>query len=78
MQFDNIEAVRKYSWAGNAHSDHDAMTAIDAFVANDTHSIADRAEALRIMGRDGMGLEGEDNGDDLTDEELVAEWRSCQ
>lgn len=56
MQFTNIQAIRDHQFVGNHHSDSDAFRAIDAFARSNANTIADRAEALRIIGRSGMGL----------------------
>jgi hypothetical protein len=54
--------------------DMSAFNAIEAFASDTTRSMYDRAEALRIMGREGMGLDPVDNGEHLSDEDLVEEF----
>lgn len=71
-----IETIRTWEWCGNAHSDGPAFASIDKFVLDTTKPVADRGEAIRIMGKEGMGLKGEDAGDHMTDEQLVDEWFS--
>lgn len=74
MQFNKIQEIREHKFIGNAHRDNDAFTAICDFADDDCLPIADRAEALRIMARKGMGLEGVDAGDDLDDMQLLMEY----
>lgn len=71
--FKEIEAIRAHEFVGNAFSDGPAFNAICQFV-DDDHTTAERAEALRIMARKGMGLSGEDAGDDLSDEDLWIQY----
>jgi hypothetical protein len=70
-----IEGIREWKWCGNAWSDGPAFTSVHEFALNPANSIADRAEALRISGRDGMGLTDEEMcivG--LSDQEQVDEY----
>ncbi len=69
-----ISAIRTHQFVGNAHSDSLAFDAIDRYAADVDHTISERAEALRIMAHKGMGLEGEQAGDNLTDEQLVQQF----
>ena len=71
----NIETIRAHEWCGNAHSDAAAFASIQEFVRSNA-PLAERAAAVRIMAHRGMGLEGEDAGDDLSDEELLAEMNT--
>lgn len=67
--FSNIEEIQKWWFQGNHFSDHQAFNGIQVFVENENNSLADRAEALRVMSDKGMGC-GRD--EDITDEEYVA------
>jgi len=65
-----IEMIRAHRWCGNAWSDGPAFDSIHKFVIDESNSVADRAEALRIMGRDAMGLED----DGVSDAAAVARY----
>jgi hypothetical protein len=60
-----LEAIR-------AWSDGNAFDSIFEFVRDETNSIADRVEALRIMVINGMGLTLEEARGGFTDEGLAA------
>lgn len=51
-----ISDLRAWDFKGNAHSDHDIFHSIYAFVGDESRPLAERAEALYIMGDKGMGL----------------------
>jgi hypothetical protein len=72
--FNKIEAIRAHKFVGNAFSDMPAFFAICDFTDDVNHSVQDRVEALRIMARKGMGLSGEDAGDNLSDDVFLAEY----
>jgi hypothetical protein len=74
MNFVNIESIRRHKFVGNAHSDEKAFAAICSFADNYNNELCDRAEALRIMAKQGMGLSGHAAGDNLSDGELVASY----
>ena len=71
MQFNNISEIQAHCFVGNAYSDQPAFNAIHDFVMNDNNSIADRAEALRVMSDVGMGC---GRGDDESDEQVLASY----
>lgn len=69
VEFASIDEIRAHSWAGNHAQDRQAFNAIDRFVANFAHGLADRAEAIRIMADKGMGMGRDEH---ISDEVLVA------
>lgn len=69
-----ISAIRAHQFVGNAHSDSLVFDAIDMFAADENNSVPERAEALRIMAKKGMGLEGNEAGDNVNDWALVQEF----
>jgi hypothetical protein len=70
-----IEAIRAWEFCGNAWSDGLAFKSIDEFVLDGDKPAADRAEALRVMGRNGMGLTDEEMGiAGKSDEQQVLEY----
>lgn len=73
-----IETIYAHQWCGNAWSDGPAFNSIVEFVADASRPIIERAGALRTMARKGMGLTGDDAGDNLTDFELVIEFMGSQ
>lgn len=67
ITFTDIQQIKDHQFIGNHASDYQAFNGIDAFVQDESTSIADKAEALRQMQDCGMGCgRGEE-----TDEELV-------
>lgn len=68
QQFDSIDQIKEHTFAGCYLFDGAAFRGIEKFVLDTSHSIADRAEALRIMSDKGMGC-GRD--EDFSDEALV-------
>lgn len=76
--FQTIEQVRAHKFVGNAMSDADAFRAIDAFAADRKRPLAERAEALRIQMRDGMGLSGRDACEHWSDADLVHQFMHCR
>ena len=74
MKFKNIKEIQAHTFAGNAFSDRDAFEAIHQFVINGNNSVADRAEALRVMTDKGMGLGRDEETSD--EDSLVAYFRS--
>lgn len=67
--FTTIEQIQAHQFVGNHFSDRQAFEAIDRFVMNERNSIADRAEALRVITDKGMGCGREEC---MSDHELVA------
>ena len=67
MNFNTIQEIQAHRFIGNHASDSQAFQAINQFV-NHSDSIADQAEALRVMGDQGMGLGREEH---LSDQVLV-------
>lgn len=45
-----ISTLRAWDFAGNYYSDHDIFASIEAFVRDESNALAERAEALFIMG----------------------------
>lgn len=70
----SLSSIRAIQWVGNHHSDSQSFRRVDRFVQDSSHSVADRAAALRIMARDGMGLTGDDAGDGVPDDVLVQRY----
>lgn len=68
VKFSNIEEIKNHKFAGNHFFDCGSFTGIENFVLDGSNSIADRAEALRIMSDKGMGCGREEH---LTDAALV-------
>ncbi len=66
-----IEGIRAWAWVGNAWSDGEAFNSIHRFVSDESHSVEERAEALWIMGREGMGLDPEQNEEHLPPAEVL-------
>ena len=63
MHFTSIKQIRAHKWVGNAMSDSPAFAAVDGFARDSSaNTVADRAEALRVMCRNGMGLTDEAQG----------------
>lgn len=71
MKFNTITQIAAHQFIGNHASDHLAFMAIDEFVQNEQNSLADRAEAIRIMSDKGMGC-GRDEW--LSDAAIVADY----
>lgn len=74
MKFTSLAQIQAHVFIGNHASDHAAFNAIDAFAADPTNSIEDRAEALWIMGREGMGLDADTNLEHLSPDAMVDEF----
>lgn len=68
MVFDSIEQIKAHQFVGNYHSDSEAFNAIETFVLKKGTSLADQAEALRVMGDKGMGIGRDEH---MSDQELV-------
>lgn len=69
--FTNIEQIKQHQFIGNHASDYSAFNGIDAFVQDESTSIADKAEALRQMQDRGMGC---GRSEELTDEQFVESY----
>lgn len=61
-----IEEIRALQWAGNHASDSDSFNAVDELLSSEA-PMGDKREALQIMQRDGMGIEGEITDQDVLD-----------
>jgi hypothetical protein len=72
-----LEELRKHQWVGNHYHDMPMFTRIHEFVLDERNSVEDRAKALWIMGRDGMGLDPKTNEEHLTPHELLRVYRSA-
>lgn len=68
MKFNTIAEIQAHQFAGNAYSDQKAFSAIDDYVQDLSTTMADKAEALRVMCDHGMGL-GRD--EETSDEDIV-------
>ena len=66
-----IQQITAHKWVGNAHADMDAFNRIHAFVTDRRHTVAARAEALRIMSDKGMGCGRDEH---LSDAVIIAEY----
>lgn len=53
--FTNLQQIQSYQFAGSHAFDVYAFKQIELFAQDTKHSVADRAEALRIMQDKGMG-----------------------
>lgn len=68
MKFNTIQEIQAHVFYGNHHHDSEAFNAIEAFVQDESTSLADQAEALRVMGDKGMGLGREEH---ISDQVMV-------
>lgn len=71
LAFTSIEQIQAHEFCGNHFSDSAAFDAIFEFVLNTSVSVADRAEAIRVMQGKGMGCGRSEN---VTDDDLVNEF----
>jgi len=71
--FTNIDQVLAQTFVGVFSADQ-VMFDIYAFVENESHSIADRAAALRHLGVHCFGFEGHDAGIGIPDQEFVDQY----
>lgn len=69
-----IEQIRNMPFYGNFFQDGAGFAKIEEFAASDTNPVSHRAEALRRMYKDGMGLEGIEACDHFSDNELVEDF----
>ena len=67
----NIEQIKAHNWFGNHFSDRIMFNEVHNFVTNEHNSIADRAEALRIMSDKGMGCGRDEH---ISDDDIVADY----
>ena len=74
IKFDTLAQIQAHEFVGCHAFDHEAFTAIEQFALNEAHPIADRAEALRVMGREGMGLTPEENLEHMPDDEFIQDF----
>lgn len=72
------EAILAHKYVGNFYADSKQMGVVSAFAANTANPLAHRADVLRHMAREGMGLEGEQAGNNLTDLALVLEFMQSE
>lgn len=56
VHFKSIEEIRKYRFYGNHTCDHQAFRGIQRFAEDESNSLSDRAEAIRIKCDRGMGM----------------------
>ena len=56
VEFNSIEKIRNHSFYGNHAFDHQAFQGIHRFVKDESNSLADRAEAVRIKCDRGMDM----------------------
>lgn len=69
MKFITIQQIQAHIFCGHYCSgDFEAITAVEAFVQDESTSLEDQAEALRVMGDRSMGLGREE---EISDQELV-------
>lgn len=73
MKFKTLEDIKQHEFNGCHFSDREVFDAIDVFVQDETNALEDRAEALRVMFEDGMGLDP----DDMTDQEMIDEYNKA-
>lgn len=78
MRFDTISQIKSHQFVGNFMSDQTAFRAIYVFVSDTTRPIFERAEALRILGRVGMGLTPLENLEHLSDEARLQKFIDSQ
>ncbi len=52
-----IEQIRAMTFAGNFHADQPKFDQIDTFIVDENNPMKDRAEAVRKMVEDGMGID---------------------
>ena len=52
-----IEKIRTMTFAGNFHQDQPKFDQIDNFITDKKNPMKDRAEAVKKMVEDGMGIE---------------------
>ncbi len=71
MKFNTIQEIQNHQFFGNHFSDHTAFNAIDQFAQDESNSMSDRAESLRIMSDKGMSC-GRD--EQISDIDLVTEY----
>jgi len=68
VHFKSIEEIRAHQFYGNHAFDHQAFQGIHRFVEDESNSLADRAEAIRIKCIRGMGMPVSEK---MTDEEII-------
>lgn len=74
LSLKSLAAIRQHPIAGNFHNDVDLINAIYSFVENKSNTIEDRAEALRHLASNILGLEGHDAGVGVADQEFVTQY----
>ncbi len=72
ISFASLAEIQAHRWVGCHSGDSAAFQAVERFVLNESNPLADRASAIRVMGRDGMGLDPVANLEHLSDEQLLA------
>lgn len=73
-QFKTIQQIQNHQFIGNHAADCDAFNRIEAFARNESHSVADRAEAVRIMQDKGMGA---GRSEEMSDEQFLTAFLEC-
>lgn len=68
VTFTSIEDIKNHNWWGNAYRDMPAFKEIDRIVQSNEWTVADKAEALRIMFDYAMGC---GRMSEYSDKELV-------
>lgn len=66
--FDNLDQIRNVKFVGNHFNDMGTFDGIREFAEDKNQTLSDRAEALRIMLREGMGMA---EFDSLSDTEVL-------
>ena len=72
------EAIIAHKYVGNFHSDANQMSLVSCFAARSSNPLPQRAAVIRHMAKEGMGLTGQQAGDNLTDLELVLEFMQSE
>lgn len=75
VEFKTIDEIKGHTFYGNHAFDHQAFEGIHRFVKDESNSVADRAEAIRIKSDKGCGC---GRFLDKTDEELIKEQLSFE
>lgn len=76
IEFKTLDEIKGHTFLGNHAADHQAFQGIRRFVEDETNSLADRAEAIRIECDKGMGM-GRTRTSKESDKDLVAGFLSA-
>lgn len=71
--FSTIDEIRAHDWAGNRTADQAALNGVEAFIADTHNAVHHRAEAVRIVERDGLSIYSTAHRD-MEDDELVESY----